>query len=163
MWWTSAEHIDDVVASLAELGALIGVPAGDDITLACQETVHRLSRGLPTKRWILVFDNADSPEQLARYFPKGGGGHILVTSRNQGWAQQGLAEQIDVFLREESVEHLIRRTDWDRRPRRPSGWRRPSVTCRSRWNRRRPGSPRPPPPSSTTWSSWRGRPPRSSR
>ncbi|MGV9871564.1 FxSxx-COOH system tetratricopeptide repeat protein [Streptomyces cellulosae] len=111
VWWTSAEHIDDVVASLAELGVRIGVPAGDDIALACQETVHRLSRGLPTKRWILVFDNADSPEQLARYLPNGGGGHILVTSRNQGWAQQGLAEQIDVFLREESVEHLIRRTD----------------------------------------------------
>ncbi|MER7740380.1 FxSxx-COOH system tetratricopeptide repeat protein [Streptomyces sp. NPDC096538] len=111
VWWTSAEHIDDVVASLAELGALIGVPAGDDITLACQETVHRLSRGLPTKRWILVFDNADAPDQLARYFPHGGSGHILVTSRNQSWARQGVAEQIDVFLREESVEHLVRRTD----------------------------------------------------
>ncbi|PZH05153.1 ATP/GTP-binding protein [Streptomyces sp. NTH33] len=111
VWWTSAEHVDDVVASLAELGALIGAPGGEDITLACQEAVHRLSRGLPSKRWILVFDNADDPAQLARYFPKGGGGHILVTSRNQTWSQHGASEQIDVFLREESIEHLTRRTD----------------------------------------------------
>ncbi len=74
--------------------------------------MHRLSRGLPTKRWILVFDNADSRSNWP-VTSQGGGGHILVTSRNQGWAQQGLAEQIDVFLREESVEHLIRRTDGD--------------------------------------------------
>ncbi|MDW4910100.1 FxSxx-COOH system tetratricopeptide repeat protein [Streptomyces sp. ADMS] len=109
VWWTSAEHEDDVVASLAELGERIGAPGGEDMTLASQEAVQMLARGMPTKRWILVFDNADDPASLARYIPQGGGGHVLVTSRNQAWAPQGASMPIEVFLREESVEHLTRR------------------------------------------------------
>jgi hypothetical protein len=78
------------------------------MAMACQEALQRLGRGTPG-RWILVFDNADDPEDLKPYFPEGGGGHILITSRNQAWAQQGPSLPIDVFLREESVEHLMRR------------------------------------------------------
>ncbi|MBQ0855588.1 tetratricopeptide repeat protein (plasmid) [Streptomyces sp. BH-SS-21] len=107
VWWVSAEHADNVVASLAELGALIDAPGGEDMALASQETVHMLSRGKPTKRWILVFDNADNPDDLADYLPNGG--HILVTSRNQAWSQKGATLSVDVFLRQESIEHLLRR------------------------------------------------------
>ncbi|MFI1726666.1 FxSxx-COOH system tetratricopeptide repeat protein [Streptomyces sp. NPDC020489] len=111
VWWMSAEHIDDVVASLAELAPLIGATGTEeDMTKAGQEAVQRLSRGLPTKRWILVFDNAGDPAELARYFPTGDGGHILVTSRNQAWSQHGASQHIDVFERTESIEHLTRRT-----------------------------------------------------
>lgn len=109
VWWISAEDPDNVVSSLAELAARIGASSAEDINLASQEAVRMLARGAPTKRWILVFDNADDPAQLKRFFPEGGGGHILVTSRNQAWAQQGASLPIDVFLREESVEHLTRR------------------------------------------------------
>ncbi|WP_406478135.1 FxSxx-COOH system tetratricopeptide repeat protein [Streptomyces sp. NBC_01615] len=109
VWWISAEDPGNVVSSLAELAARIGAPGGEDINVASQEAVQMLARGAPTKRWILVFDNADDPSRLTRYFPTGGGGHILVTSRNQAWAQQGASLPIDVFLREESVEHLTRR------------------------------------------------------
>ncbi len=76
---------------------------------ASKEAVDLLRRGVPTDRWLLVFDNADDPERLRRYFPQGGSGHILVTSRNQSWSQHGDALPVDVFLREESVEHLQRR------------------------------------------------------
>ncbi len=76
---------------------------------ASQEAVDLLRRGVPSDRWLLVFDNADDPETLRRHFPQGGSGHILVTSRNQSWSQHGDALPVDVFLREESVEHLQRR------------------------------------------------------
>ncbi|NUR03387.1 MAG: tetratricopeptide repeat protein [Streptomyces sp.] len=109
VWWLSAENTEDVVASLAELGGRLGVPGSLDEAMACQETLRMLGRGAPTSRWILVFDNADDPAALMPYFPKGGGGHILITSRNQSWAKQGMSLPIDVFLREESVEHLMRR------------------------------------------------------
>jgi Tetratricopeptide repeat/CobQ/CobB/MinD/ParA nucleotide binding domain/NB-ARC domain len=109
VWWISAEHTDDVITSLAELADRMGAPGGEDMALASQEALRMLSRGLPEgRRWILVFDNAEDPAQLTPYFPVGGGGHVLVTSRNQTWAQQGSALPIDVFLREESVEHLMR-------------------------------------------------------
>jgi len=109
VWWISAEHTDTVVASLAELAARLGAPGGEDMALSCQEALQMLGSGVPSNRWILVFDNADDPAQLTPYFPIGGGGHILITSRNQAWAQQGASLGVDVFLREESVEHLLRR------------------------------------------------------
>ncbi|GGZ73837.1 FxSxx-COOH system tetratricopeptide repeat protein [Streptomyces echinoruber] len=109
VWWVSAEHVDNVVASLAELGARIGAPGGEDMALTSQEAVHMLARGKPTERWILVFDNADDPAQLTPYLPAGSGGHILVTSRNQAWSQRGATLAVDVFQRQESVEHLSRR------------------------------------------------------
>ncbi|MFG2588545.1 FxSxx-COOH system tetratricopeptide repeat protein [Streptomyces sp. NPDC048438] len=109
VWWISSEQIDDVVASLAELAVRLGAQGGDDMAAASQEAVDLLRRGVPSERWLLVFDNADDPERLSRYFPQGGSGHILVTSRNQSWSQHGDALPVDVFLREESIEHLQRR------------------------------------------------------
>ncbi|MGW8988453.1 FxSxx-COOH system tetratricopeptide repeat protein [Streptomyces zhihengii] len=107
VWWVDAERFDSIVASLAKLGAKIGAPGGDDIAQVCAEVVRMLASGAPTGRWLLVFDNADDPDTLKRFFPAGG--HILVTSRNQAWAQQGAALAVDVFPREESVEHLTRK------------------------------------------------------
>ncbi|MFF4901582.1 FxSxx-COOH system tetratricopeptide repeat protein [Streptomyces sp. NPDC001068] len=109
VWWVPSENVDNVVASLAELGSRIGAPGGEDMALASKETVRMLSRGNPTKRWILVFDNADDPEDLAGYMPTAGGGHILVTSRNQSWSDKAQTLPVDVFQRQESVEHLSRR------------------------------------------------------
>ncbi|MFF7475002.1 FxSxx-COOH system tetratricopeptide repeat protein [Streptomyces sp. NPDC008092] len=109
VWWVPAENIDNVVAALAELGSRIGAPGGEDMALASRETVRMLSRGNPTNRWLLVFDNADDPDGLAGYLPTAGGGHILVTSRNQAWSDKGETLPVDVFRRQESVDHLSRR------------------------------------------------------
>ncbi|MEU7347657.1 FxSxx-COOH system tetratricopeptide repeat protein [Streptomyces bacillaris] len=109
VWWISSEQADDVIASLAELAVRLGAQGGEDMAAASQEAVDLLRRGVPSDRWLLVFDNADDPETLRRHFPQGGSGHILVTSRNQSWSQHGDALPVDVFLREESVEHLQRR------------------------------------------------------
>ncbi|MFD4143260.1 FxSxx-COOH system tetratricopeptide repeat protein [Streptomyces sp. NPDC058572] len=109
VWWISAEQPDDVVAGLAELAVRLGAQGGDDMAAASQEAIDLLRRGVPSPRWLLVFDNADDPEQLKQYFPAGGPGHVLVTSRNQTWSQYGDALPVDVFLREESIEHIQRR------------------------------------------------------
>ena len=37
-------------------------------------------------RWLLVFDNAGDPADVAPWLP-GGGGHVLITSRERGWAE----------------------------------------------------------------------------
>ncbi|MEU5975278.1 FxSxx-COOH system tetratricopeptide repeat protein [Streptomyces sp. NPDC047315] len=109
VWWISAEQTDDVVASLAELAVRLGAQGGEDMAAASREAIDLLRRGVPSTRWLLIFDNADDPEQLKRFFPPQGPGHILVTSRNQTWSQYGDALPIDVFTREESIEHLQRR------------------------------------------------------
>jgi hypothetical protein len=58
---------------------------------------------------LLIFDNADVPDDVRQYFPMGGPGHILVTSRNPQWAAVAKAVEVDVFRREESQALLTRR------------------------------------------------------
>ncbi len=62
-------------------------------------------------RWLVVFDNAEDPAELAGSVPSGTG-HVLITSRNPDW--HGLASplDVDVLARRESVELLRSRTPW---------------------------------------------------
>lgn len=109
VWWIPSEETDEIVAALAELAERLGAQTGEDMSAASQEAIDLLRRGVPSSRWLLVFDNADDPEALKRFFPPGGPGHVLVTSRNQTWSQYGDSLPMDLFLREESIQHLQRR------------------------------------------------------
>ncbi|WP_354641910.1 FxSxx-COOH system tetratricopeptide repeat protein [Kitasatospora camelliae] len=108
VWWIDAEQTENVVVDLAELAARLGLRVGDSMNEAAQAARDALRQGIPTPNWLLIFDNADEPAQIRRYFPDGPG-HILVTSRNQGWSGQAGVLSVDVFDRVESVDHLTRR------------------------------------------------------
>jgi hypothetical protein len=58
--------------------------------------------------WLLIFDNAEVPAGLARYLP-GGGGQVVITSRNPGWHELATPVGVDVFDRGESITLLLRR------------------------------------------------------
>ena len=59
-------------------------------------------------RWLLVFDNAESPEDLAGWLP-GARGHVLITSRVPRWAEVAVPVEVDVLARAESVMILQER------------------------------------------------------
>jgi len=63
------------------------------------------------ERWLLVFDNAEGPEDLAGWLP-GGGGHVLITSRTRRWWEIAEPVEIDVLVRVESVIILRDRVPW---------------------------------------------------
>ena len=52
-----------------------------------------------------MFDNADNPEGLREWLPRGNG-HVLITSRTPGWGDIATAVEIDVLNRPESVAFL---------------------------------------------------------
>ncbi|MGI5379525.1 FxSxx-COOH system tetratricopeptide repeat protein [Streptomyces sp. CA-251387] len=108
VWWIPSGQNELVVSALADLARRLGLRAGDDTGRAAQEVCDHLRRSGATLRWLLVFDDADEPQEVSRHFPRGTG-HVLVTSRNQTWLQYGEVVEIDPLLREESVEHLLRR------------------------------------------------------
>lgn len=129
VWWVPAAQPSEARAKLAALAPLLGGAEADaddddaDVGNTGQQVraaLTALRRGDPYRHWLVVFDNAEDPGELAALLPTGPG-HVVLTSRNQDWSS-GRAEtvEIDVFSRAESIELLQRRgrqmsvTDADR-------------------------------------------------
>ena len=49
-----------------------------------------------------MFDNAEAPADVTPWLP-GGGGHVLITTRERGWAEVAAPVEVDVLARAESV------------------------------------------------------------
>jgi tetratricopeptide (TPR) repeat protein len=119
VWWVGAEQAELLNVAMADLAEKLEIRRGDNVADAAMAAKEALRKGQPYSRWLLIFDNADDPEDVKRYLP-GGLGHVVITSRNQTWSEFAAPLEIDVFTRQESVEHLRRRvprltaTDADR-------------------------------------------------
>jgi tetratricopeptide (TPR) repeat protein len=107
VWWIRAESLTTVRSGLVELGDAIGFESALDTTKQVANVREILQQRTAFPRWLLVFDNANAPEELRGYLPAFG--HVLVTSRNPEWAEVAEELQVDVFTREESIALLQRR------------------------------------------------------
>lgn len=110
VWWIRADQMALVRSSLAALAGRLGLqPAtAAGIDIAVTSVLDALRRSTPYSRWLLIFDNADQPEELNDIIPRGPG-HVLITSRNPRWQAVVDTVPIDVFARTESKEFLARR------------------------------------------------------
>jgi transcriptional regulator with XRE-family HTH domain len=102
-WWINAEQgglIGDQVAALGLALGCVQPGAGTEVVRAAvlAELRHR-------GRWLLVFDNAEDPADVAPWLP-GGRGHVLITSRPRGWDEVAAPVEVDVLARAESVAIL---------------------------------------------------------
>lgn len=111
VWWISAEQNILVLSSLVKLAQRLGLDVSPEANSAVPAVQDALNTGkIEYERWLLVFDNAESIEEVRPYFPTGGAGKILVTSRNPEWAGVARALEVDVFTRAESKAFLTNRT-----------------------------------------------------
>ncbi len=110
IWWIPAEQPGQVLSALVELAQQLELTMSAEANLAVPAVRDALRAGVPYSNWLLVFDNAESPEAVRPYIPTGGAGKVLVTSRNQEWSNHARTLEVDVFQREESIELLRRRT-----------------------------------------------------
>ncbi|MBL7258262.1 FxSxx-COOH system tetratricopeptide repeat protein [Paractinoplanes lichenicola] len=110
IWWIPAERSAQIQNSLTELASSLELPVQSTANTAVPAVLEALRVGRPFLNWLLVFDNAEDPEDVERFFPKGGPGSIIVTSRNARWGGIANTLAVDVFDRQESIE-LMRRRD----------------------------------------------------
>jgi Tfp pilus assembly protein PilF len=107
--WVRADSRVTIAEDMAALAPLLWLPEKETVG----ETVAQVVRALTSLRdWLLVFDNAQNPDDLGGMLP-GGGGHVLITSRKRVWG--GIATQVDLgeFSRPESVKFVTERTGSD--------------------------------------------------
>lgn len=104
VWWAAAHDREVLEERLGGHLAHLGkeVQRYSDSARA-RVALDDLRRGVPSDRWLLVLDGADTPEAVAELLP-GGRGHVLITSQNRGWADH-YVELLEVppFSRDESV------------------------------------------------------------
>ena len=102
-WWVNSEQGGLIGDQFAALGFALGcvqAAAGTEVVRAVV-----LAELRERNRWLLVFDNAENPADIAGWLP-GGGGHVLITSRERTWAEIAAPLEVDVLSRDESVALL---------------------------------------------------------
>jgi Tfp pilus assembly protein PilF len=107
--WVRADSPVTIAEDMAALSPLLGLPGDETVGETAAQVVRALAR---RRDWLVVFDNAQKPDDLAGMLPPGGG-HVLITSRNRVWS--GIAAQVDLaeFSRHESVEFVRERSGAD--------------------------------------------------
>lgn len=109
VWWIPAEQTAGMRAALVGLAKELKLPEARDINRTLGAVRDALSRGEPYRNWLVVFENANRPEDIKPYLPSGAG-HVLVTSRNPRWTSEvAQAVPVAVFDRTDSVDFLRRR------------------------------------------------------
>jgi tetratricopeptide (TPR) repeat protein len=110
VWWCPAETRDGLLTSLSSLGVTLGVVTAEEsnIEKAARTALNRLAEMRAT--WLLVYDNAKSPEEIADYLPAAGAS-LLITSRFSDWSRWAIEVPLDVLSISDAGSLLLRRTD----------------------------------------------------
>ncbi|GAA3979296.1 FxSxx-COOH system tetratricopeptide repeat protein [Thermobifida alba] len=111
VWWVRAGQTSQINQAYTLLAQELGVFRSDTSINSTIHTVREaLRRGNPRARWLLIFDDVRQPDDIKRYLPVDGDGHVIVTSRNLTWPEGGYYNTltVDVFSLRESVA-LLRR------------------------------------------------------
>jgi hypothetical protein len=98
-YWIAAEEAATIPDQFTDLATRLGLdPAPDPEALQAQ--VHDRLRAVPG--WLLVFDNADTVDDIRPWLPSGPlpsgvRGHVVVTTRRAGFGVLGQVMELDVI------------------------------------------------------------------
>ena len=116
VWWLNCDPPQYVDASLVDLGKQLrevfdaSVPEEGGVDAVATQVLRYLTERA-AERWLLIYDNAEDIEAIEKLLPSGGG-HVLITSREEGWASRSTQREtlrLGYFERPESISHLRRR------------------------------------------------------
>jgi len=107
VWWIRSEEPAKLAADYAGLARPLGIKEEKELNVTVQTVRAELTN---RARWLLVFDNANTPAEVRDYLPQAGSGHVLITSRNHDWLEVAEPLAITTWQRDESVAFLLKRT-----------------------------------------------------
>jgi DNA-binding SARP family transcriptional activator len=102
IWWIEAEQAVLIPDQFQDLTRQLGMAEQGVATESVQRVLAELSA---RTGWLLIFDNAQHPNDIAKCRPNGPG-HILVTSRFPGWGALGGRIEVEVLDRSDTVAML---------------------------------------------------------
>ncbi|MGK5532362.1 tetratricopeptide repeat protein [Streptomyces sp. URMC 129] len=108
IWWIPAETPDGIVLALADLAAHLN-PYGALAAAASSEGAAWATTWLQTHHgWLLVFDNAEAPGDLAPVLgPLGTGRHLITSRRATGWHHLARTQRLDTLDPEIAIDLLM--------------------------------------------------------
>src|SRR5215213_1641438 len=103
VWWVRAEESASLTADYASLYRKLELDPKDTND---QSYMSREVRGWLEENdgWLLVFDNAVRPEDIDAFVPSKGGGHFLITSRNDGWGALCAGREIEPLASDDAAD-----------------------------------------------------------
>jgi hypothetical protein len=109
VWWLRSEESAVLAADYAGLyGKLELLPRYTNDQNYMNYAVRRWLE--QNDGWLLIFDNAVEADDLRAFVPQSGDGHVLITSRNQGWQGIGVEREIKPLSPTDAAEILLKRT-----------------------------------------------------
>ena len=111
IFWIQCETKASLRQSFADAAAKLEL-VGSDVNINFAESLTRVLRWLrqTQKKWLLIYDNAERSNLLKGYWPVGGQGAMLLTSRsyyNFFEDEQHQGETVEVFDQREREELLL--------------------------------------------------------
>jgi tetratricopeptide (TPR) repeat protein len=108
VWWVRAETAATADSDYAKLAVKLNLP---EKALADQPKIVEAVREWLEQHpdWLLILDNVESAPDCDRFRPRSNAGHILITSRNQNWADAEVL-LIHELPRPEAIAFLKKRS-----------------------------------------------------
>ncbi len=114
VWWLRAEDPATLAGEYALLAAKLGLSEAEADQ---QAAVQAVKDWLATSHgWLLVFDNAESPEEIRPYLLAGSSGHVIITSRRPDWRSVANPLPVGTLGPEDAIEFLHRRSGQEDEP-----------------------------------------------
>ncbi len=107
VWWMRAEQEPLMLVDLQTLGQRLKVVEGKNTEVDARATLDHLAS--LTEPWLLVYDNAPSPDAVAKWLPAGGV-RCLITSRFTAFDSIAPVTRLDQWSDEVTTGYLLSRT-----------------------------------------------------
>jgi tetratricopeptide (TPR) repeat protein len=115
IWWVEAQTHDARARSFLNLAQELGLVAEDEDRKAEKARERVLAWLGKHGGWLLIYDNAEKPEDLHGWLPEAGGGRVLITARRQSWSQDAEVRHVEAWSAPEAADFLLKRTGQDDR------------------------------------------------